>query len=157
MPTVTFLGPLPTRRRPDCAAAWERRKPTQVSQAWLNQWRNRVSDPKYFLIEGDEGETVDFNDDGIPDSGWTKKDISAWITENGGKVVGYNTKNKLLGIVDTILNPPAPEPVVEEPIVEEPVVEEPVVEEPVTEEVVEEVVEDTIVEDPIVETDGVEE
>ena len=146
MPTVTFLGPLPTRRRPDCAAAWERRKPTQVSQAWLNQWRNRVSNPKYFLIEGDEGETVDF-----------KKDISAWITENGGKVVGYNTKNKLLGIVDTILNPPAPEPVVEETIVEEPVVEEPVVEEPVIEEVVEEVVEDTIVEDPIVETDGVEE
>ena len=44
----------------------------------------------------------------------TNKDIKAWIIGNGQEVSGYNTKKKLLGIVDTILNPPAPEPVVEE-------------------------------------------
>ena len=108
MPTVTFLGPFVSRRRPDNAESWLRSQPTEVSQAWLNQWRSKVNQPKYFLVEGDqgdEGETVDFDDDNIPDSGWTKKDITNWIVENGGKVDGYSTKSKLLVTVDNIRNP----------------------------------------------------
>lgn len=119
MPTVTFIGPFATRRRHDNAEAWIRGQPLEVSQEWLNQWRNRLK-PSHFRIEGDVSETVDFNDDGIPDSGWTKKNIIKWIAENGGKVDGYSTKTKLLGTVDTILNPMVEKlEVVEEIIVED--------------------------------------
>ena len=113
MPTVTFLGPNMWQRRADILGHWERAEAVEVSQDWLNHWRGRLSSED-FLIEGDVGETVDFGNDGIPDNGWTNKDIKAWIIGNGQEVSGYNTKKKLLGIVDTILNPPAPEPVVEE-------------------------------------------
>ena len=115
MPTVTFTGPFATRRRHDNAEAWIRGQSVEVSQEWLNQWRNRLK-LTHFRIEDDE--TVDFDNDGIPDSGWTNKDIKAWIIGNGQEVSGYNTKKKLLGMVDTILNPPAPEPVVEEVVLE---------------------------------------
>ena len=148
MPTVTFLGPNMWKRRSDKTGQWERAEPVEVSQEWLNHWRARLS-PRDFRIEGDAGVTVDFGNDGIPDSGWTKKDITTWITSNGGEVSGYNTKNKLLGMVDTILNPPAPEPVVEE-VTPEPEVVEEAVPEP-------EVVEETIVEEAVSESIGVEE
>ena len=61
----------------------------------------------------------------------------AWVG-TVGRV--YQTKTQLLGQVDTILNPPAPEPVVEE-----------AVEEPVVEEVVEEVVADEATDTEIME------
>ena len=153
MPTVTFMGPFPTRRRLDKKGGiWHRGVAVEVSQEWLNQWRSRVSHPKYFKVEGDAGETVDFGDDGIPDSGWTKKDIAAWLADNGTDVSGYNTKKKLLDMVDTVLNPPAPEPEVVEEVAPEPEVVEPEVVEP---EVVEpEVVEETIVEEVVAEDNG---
>jgi hypothetical protein len=66
-------------------------------------------------VEGDEGVTVD-DGDGLPDNGWTKKDITAWLKAQGAEVGGYATKSKLLGLVAQTLNPPAPEP---EPVVEE--------------------------------------
>ena len=105
MPKVTFLGPNMWKRRADILGHWERAEPVEVSQEWLNHWRSRLS-PRDFLIEGDAGFTVDFGNDGIPDSGWTNKDIKGWIIGNGQEVSGYNTKKKLLGMVDTILNPP---------------------------------------------------
>ena len=108
MPKVTFLGPNMWKRRADILGHWERAEPVEVSQEWLNHWRSRLS-PRDFLIEGDAGFTVDFGNDGIPDSGWTNKDIKGWIIGNGQEVSGYNTKKKLLGMVDTILNPPEPE------------------------------------------------
>ena len=75
---------------------------------------------------------VDAGGDGLPDDVWRRSDIIDWIRANGGTVGRvYQTKTQLLAQVDTILNPPAPEPVVEE-----------TVEEPVAEEVVEEVVAD---------------
>tara|TARA_R110002051_G_scaffold304196_1_gene373417 strand:+ start:620 stop:892 length:273 start_codon:yes stop_codon:yes gene_type:complete len=67
-------------------------------------------------VEGDEGVTVDGGKDGVPDDGWTKKDIGAWLKVQGIGVGGYATKSKLLGLVEQTLNPPAPEP---EPVVEE--------------------------------------
>ena len=125
MPTVTFLGPMMYRRRTDLSGQWIRGEPVEVSQEWLNHQRNRLLS-QYFRIEGDAGVTVDAGNDGIPDSGWTKKDISAWLKAKGVEFSGYATKSKLLGLVEETLNPPAPEPepaTVEEPVVEEAVEE----------------------------------
>ena len=94
-----------------------------VSQGWLNQERHRLK-PNFFRIEGDEGVTVDAGNDGLPDSGWTKKDIGAWLKGKGETVSGYTTKSKLLDLVKTTLSPPAPEPVVEEVLVEETIIED---------------------------------
>ena len=129
MPQVTYVGPFHYRRRPDSPDEMIRDVPMEVSQEWVNQWRHALPSA-IFTIEGDEGVTTDAGNDGIPDSGWTKKDIGAWLKAKGATFSGYTTKGKLLGLVDETLNPPAPEPVAEEPAVEEPVVEEPVVEEP---------------------------
>lgn len=120
MPTVTFLGPMMYRRKSGVSGQWIRGEPVEVSQEWLNKHRVRMS-PKTFKIEGDEGVTVDAGNDGLPDSGWTKKDIGAWLKGKGEVVSGYTTKSKLLDMVKTTLNPPAPEP---EPVVEEVPVEE---------------------------------
>ena len=113
------------RRRTDLSGQWIRGEPVEVSQEWLNHQRNRLLS-QYFRIEGDAGVTVDAGNDGIPDSGWTKKDISAWLKDKGVEFSGYATKSKLLGLVEETLNPPAPEPepaTVEEPVVEEAVEE----------------------------------
>jgi hypothetical protein len=125
LPTVTFLGPMMYRRRTDLSGQWIRGEPVEVSQEWLNHQRNRLLS-QYFRIEGDAGVTVDAGNDGIPDSGWTKKDISAWLKAKGVEFSGYATKSKLLGLVEETLNPPAPEPepaTVEEPVAEEAVEE----------------------------------
>jgi len=125
LPTVIFRGPMMYRRRTDIAGEWIRGEPVKVSQQWLNEQRHRLR-PQFFIITGDEGETVDEGDDGIPDAGWTKKDISAWLKAQGVEFSGYATKGKLLGLVEETLNPPAPEPepaVVEEPVAEEAVEE----------------------------------
>ena len=60
--------------------------PVEVTQEWLNTYRQKIcTRPWVFIVEGDaEAEvTVDEGGDGIPDEGWTKKDISAWLTERG--------------------------------------------------------------------------
>jgi len=129
LPTVTFLGPMMYRRRTDLSGQWIRGEPVEVSQEWLNHQRNRLLS-QYFRIEGDAGVTVDAGNDGIPDSGWTKKDIGAWLKGKGEAVSGYTTKSKLLDMVKTTLSPPAPEP---EPVVEEVLVEETIIEDPVDE------------------------
>lgn len=143
MPKITYIGSNPYLKLRD-DTEMHRGEVREVSQEWLNKYRHwaRQKGPKNLLIEGDEGVTVDEGNDGLPDAGWTKKDITGWLKEKGVTVTGYATKAKLLDKVKTALNPPAPEPVVEE-----------VAPEPVAEEVVEE----TITEDTIVKTDGVEE
>ena len=125
MPTVIFRGPLMYRRRMDIAGEWIRGERVEVSQRWLDEHRLRLP-PKYFVIHDDAGVTVDAGNDGLPDSGWTKKDISAWLKGKGEAVSGYTTKSKLLDMVKTTLSPPAPEPVVEEVLVEETIIEDPV-------------------------------
>ena len=125
MPTVIFRGPMMYRRRTDTAGEWIRGEHVGVSQQWLDEYRLRLP-PKYFVIHDDAGVTVDAGNDGIPDSGWTKKDISAWLKAKGVEFSGYATKSKLLGLVEETLNPPAPEPepaTVEEPVAEEAVEE----------------------------------
>jgi hypothetical protein len=108
------------RRMLGMSGNWVRGKPVEVNQEWLDRHARYRASPQ-FRIEGDKGVTVDAGNDGLPDSGWTKKDISAWLKGKGEVVSGYTTKSKLLDMVKTTLNPPAPEP---EPVVEEVLVEE---------------------------------
>jgi len=122
LPTVTYLGPTVYRKRPDIKDSWIRKEPVEVSQEWLDTHRVAIcSNPTAFLVEGDEqaAVTVDAKDDGIPDSGWTKKDISAWLTERGVEYGGYATKAKLLAMVEETLKPMVNEPVAEPKPVEE--------------------------------------
>ena len=142
MPKITYIGSNPYLKLRDDTEMY-RGEVREVSQEWLNKYRHwaRQKGPKNLLIEGDERITADEGNDGLPDSGWTKKDITGWLKDKGVTVTGYATKAKLLDKVKTTLNPPAPEPVVEE-----------VAPEPVAEKIVEE----TIIEDTIVKTDGVE-
>lgn len=127
MPTVTYLGPSVYRKRPDNKETWNRKEAVEVSQEWLNTHRVAIcTNPTAFLVEGDEKTaitaiTVDAKNDGIPDSGWSKKDISAWLTERDVSYSGYTTKAKLLTLVEETLKPIVDEPVsVPEPA-EEPV------------------------------------
>ncbi len=143
MPKITYIGSNPYLKLRDDTEMY-RGEVREVSQEWLNKYRHwaRQKGPKNLIIEGDEGITADEGNDGLPDSGWTKKDITGWLKDKGVTVTGYATKAKLLDKVKTTLNPPAPEPVVEEVALES---------------VAEKVVEETITEDTIVKTDGVEE
>tara|TARA_R100001510_G_scaffold25725_1_gene22611 strand:- start:162 stop:560 length:399 start_codon:yes stop_codon:yes gene_type:complete len=118
LPTITYIGATVYRKRPDRKDSWVRKEPVEVSQEWLDRYRVPIcSNPSAFLVEGDANAevSVDEGDDGIPDSGWVKKDISAWLTERGVELPGYATKSKLLALVEEHLNPPAAEPVAEEP------------------------------------------
>lgn len=121
LPTITYIGSAVYRKRPDSKDSWIRKEPVEVTQSWLNAHRVAIcTNPTAFLVEGDAQAVVIVDDgaDGIPDSGWVKKDISAWLIERGVEFGGYATKSKLLALVEETLNPPAPEPVVE-PVVEE--------------------------------------
>ena len=128
MPTVTYIGSRVYRKKPDgTGELWPRGEPVEVSQAYLDEHRVAIcTNPTAFLVEGDEGVTVDEGSDGLPDAGWTKKDITAWLVERGQTVGGYATKSKLLSTVEEVLNPaPAPEAEVEvEEAPEEPETEE---------------------------------
>lgn len=96
-----------------------RHVPFEVSQEWLDQHRDALS-AKYWRIDGDAGVTVDEGNDGIPDAGWTKRDITAWMKERGLEVGGYATKAKLLESVASFLSPePVAEPVEEAEITTE--------------------------------------
>jgi len=127
LPTVTYIGTTVYRKMPDGSKRlWPKKVPVEVTQEWLNTYRQKIcTRPWVYIVEGDaEAEvTVDEGGDGIPDEGWTKKDISAWLTEKGAEFSGYTTKAKLLALVGETLNPPAPEPVVEVEEAEAPVEE----------------------------------
>jgi hypothetical protein len=115
VPTVTSLGPFYERRVPCTRLVAIRQQPLEVTQEFLNEYRHRFS-AKWWRIEGDNPEpvTTDLGEDGLPDEGWTRKDITAWLKDNGATVGKYATKATLLGMVENVLNPePAPEPVPE--------------------------------------------
>jgi len=104
MPKVTFTGPFYERRRRDSPTSWIRGQENEVTQAWLNEWRHTLP-AKHFKIEEDEGVTADGDNDGIPDNGWSRKDILKWLTDNGvSKGSGYLTKTAALALVEGHLN-----------------------------------------------------
>ena len=111
LPIVKFLGPFNVRRSP-CGRSEDfyRGVPREGTQAWLDQWR-RALPASHWVIQGDAGdagdagETVDAGNDGIPDSGWTRKDIMKWLTQYDANPSRYATKTQLLTIVNTLMNP----------------------------------------------------
>ena len=104
MPTVTFLGPFFERPMRHTMGMWTRGEVVEVSQHWLNEWRHSLS-ASHFLIEGEEGVTTDAGNDGLPDTGWSRKDILAWMNTNnistGG---GYLTKTAALKLIEESLS-----------------------------------------------------
>jgi len=105
MPMVTFLGPFPFRRSPSRGDDdFQRNIARQVSQAWVDQWRHRLPE-SHWRIDGDEAPTIDMGNDGVPDSGWRRKDIMAWLDTYDARPSGYATKTQLLDIVEALLNP----------------------------------------------------
>jgi len=107
VPVVTYVGRSFERRRPDGPSVFRRRQPIEVSQEWLDTWRTRLPEGQ-FVIEGDAVITVDEGGDGLPDAGWTRKDILAWLDEQGVEYSGYVTKAAGLALVEEHLNPTAP-------------------------------------------------
>ena len=104
MPSLTYLGPSYSIKL-DKAEHRLRGVTEVVSQEWMNKWRNRL-DTKYWRIEGDEGTpTVDTDSDGIPDTGWNRKDILGWLDSKGVIPSGYTAKGRALDLVAEYLNP----------------------------------------------------
>lgn len=56
------------------------------------------------MVPAGAKETVDEGNDGIPDAGWVKRDISAWLESQGESVKAGATKRSLLKRVEEIMN-----------------------------------------------------
>jgi len=99
VPTVTYLGPSysvtldgPTPRI--------RGEAHEVSHEWLNKWRVRLA-PENWRIEGvEQAPTIE----GVPDAGWKRADILAWLSTNGVVPSGYTTKGRALELVGNYLS-----------------------------------------------------
>ena len=100
MPTITYMGPYHRTGTVDGPGDAFRGKPREVTQDWLNQWRNWLTG-KQWKIEGD---TVDEGNDGIPDTGWSRKDIISWLSGYDVEMNGYISKKAALELVETTLN-----------------------------------------------------
>ena len=115
MPTVTYIGVEGFRRRRDMSGEWDRGVSVEVSQAWLDKWQLTL-DPKMFRIEGDNpDDLIGKDNDGMPDSGWTKKQLAAWLKDKSIATTGYMTKTKMLAMAGNVLNPEPTETPDEEP------------------------------------------
>ena len=101
MPTITYMGPYHRIGAVDGPSDAFRGKPREVSQEWLDQWKNWLT-AEHWKIEEDE--TVDEGNDGIPDAGWNRKDILSWLEGYDVEMTGYITKKVALEMVDTVLN-----------------------------------------------------
>ena len=104
MPTVTFLGPFFERPMRHGIGVWTRGKVNQVTQEWVNEWRHSLP-ASHFLIESEEATTIDAGNDGLPDSGWSRKDILDWMNNNEVSTgSGYLTKTAALKLVEEHLS-----------------------------------------------------
>ena len=104
MPTVTFLGPFFERPMRHGIGVWTRGKVNQVTQAWLDEWRHSLP-ASHFLIESEEVTTIDAGNDGLPDSGWSRKNILDWMNNNEVSTgSGYLTKTAALKLVEEHLS-----------------------------------------------------
>ena len=109
MPTVTYIGRSHIRRAIDPTMRdWEQNRPVEVTTAWCDKYAGALGEAD-FRIEGwtkteAEERTVDHGNDGVPDKGWNKKDIAAWLASYDLKPSGYATKTQLLEIVATVMS-----------------------------------------------------
>ncbi len=108
LPTITYKGRRRTGANLGRLGWWIWGKPREVSAEWLDAHRSAV-DGSDFVIEGHTFEkvvaSVDEGNDGIPDMGWTKGDILAWMEEKDIASSSLSTKKKLLAAIDEHLNP----------------------------------------------------
>lgn len=82
---------------------WTRGKVNQVTQEWVNEWRHTLP-ASHFLIEGEEV-TTDAGNDGLPDTGWSRKDILIWMNTNDISTGnGYLTKTAALKLIEQSLS-----------------------------------------------------
>ena len=107
MPTITYKGPRRAGANMGRLGWWTWGEVREVSAEWLESNRVAVDGPE-FVITGHafEAKTVDAGNDGIPDMGWTKGDILAWMEEKEIESSSLSTKKKLLAAIDAHLNPP---------------------------------------------------
>ena len=95
-----------------------RGQPQEVSQELLDVSRSQLLNCR---IWGDDksldADTVDGGDDGVPDMGWTRNDIAAWLKDNAVRTRAGLTKAQLLGRVSEYLNPTVEEETAEEEVV----------------------------------------
>jgi len=104
LPTVTFLGPFFERPMRHGIGVWTRGKVNQVTQEWVNEWRHSLP-ASHFLIESEEVTTIDAGNDGLPDSGWSRKNILDWMNNNEVSTgSGYLTKTAALKLVEEHLS-----------------------------------------------------
>ncbi len=105
MPTITYLGPFYERRRADTIGPWLRGEEVNVSQEWLNEWRHTLPSSRFSIEDDEGGESLD-DGDGIPDPGWSRRDILQWLSDNNIVIgSGYVTKTRALELVEAHLNP----------------------------------------------------
>jgi len=104
MPTITYKGPRRTGANMGRLGWWTWGEVREVTVEWLEQHRVAIDGPE-FIIEGYSLNTVDEGNDNIPDKGWTKGDIMAWMDERGIENSSLSTKAKLLAAVEEHLNP----------------------------------------------------
>ena len=110
MPIVTYISRSHVRRATDPKMRdWEQNRPVDVTSAWLDHYHPRL-DEINFRIEGwtateAEERSEDLGNDGIPDEGWSRKDIQNWLATYDIKPKGYATKSTLLELVATVMSP----------------------------------------------------
>jgi len=107
LPTITYRGRRRTGANLGALGWWVWGKGREVDAEYLEAHRASFDGNKDFHIEGFSYApvTVDEGNDGIPDMGWTKGDILAWMEEKEIASSSLSTKKKLLAAIDEHLNP----------------------------------------------------
>lgn len=110
MPIVTYIGRSHVRSADDPKMRdWTQNQPVEVTTAWLDKYGGILGEEDFriegWTPKGAEERTVDKGNDGVPDSGWNKKDIVKWLAAYDIKPSGYTTKTQLLEIVATVMSP----------------------------------------------------
>jgi len=83
-----------------------RGQPQEVSQEQLDVARSQLLNCRIWGDDkGLDTATVDAGDDGVPDEGWTRNDITAWLKTKAVRTRAGLTKAQLLGRVNEYLNP----------------------------------------------------
>ena len=83
-----------------------RGQPQEISQEQLDVSRSQLLNCRIWGDDkGLDTGTVDDGNDGIPDMGWTRNDIAAWLKDNAVRTRAGLTKAQLLGRVGEYLNP----------------------------------------------------
>ena len=93
---MTYLGPSSITKSPDGPSDWARFETREVSQGWLEDWRNWLPLENWSIEEE--------NNDEIPNMSWNRTKILEWLKDNDVTPTGYTTKNAALELVNNIVN-----------------------------------------------------